>query len=153
MRQLTIVQVYEPGRLNIRGDTTGCNFSRGQEHGCYILTSRFKRTELWFFLKTKSILRWDICKLMFCGNRKKKISGGKPWGNRIDVSPKYVQGRSEPCKVMLPQAHGTEWPNIKDPWANNGVRRGQKFKVAQDQIRQASGNSFIIRKERNDQVK
>lgn len=77
---------------------------------------------------------------MFCGNRKKKIPGGKPWGNRIDVSPKCVQGKSEPCKVMLPQAHGTEWPNIKDPWANNEVRRGQKFKVAQGQIRQAPGN-------------
>lgn len=54
---------------------------------------------------------------------------------------------------MPSQAHDTEWPNNKDPWAGARVTRRQKFKIAQSQIWQASGHLFAIREERNDQVK
>lgn len=41
-----------------------------------IFTFRFKGTELWVFLKTKNILKWNICKLTFCGNSKEKNPEG-----------------------------------------------------------------------------
>ena len=120
IKQLTIVQVCEPGRLNVRGDASGCHFSHGWEHGCYILTSSFMRTELWVFLKTKSSLKWDICKLMLCGDRKKKNTRRETLGNRVEVSPKYEQGKPKPWKLCCPRP-GPGWPNIKDLCANNGL--------------------------------
>lgn len=55
-----------------------------------IFTFRFKGAELWVFLKTKCVLKWDICKLTFCGNRKKKNPEGSHGEDRVDVCPKNV---------------------------------------------------------------
>lgn len=45
-----------------------------------VFTLRLKRTEPWIFLKTKRVLKWDICRLMFCGNGKKKNQEGSRGG-------------------------------------------------------------------------
>lgn len=41
-----------------------------------ILTFRFERIKLWVCLQTKHILKWDTCKLMFCGNKNEKDQVG-----------------------------------------------------------------------------
>lgn len=51
-----------------------------------VFTLGFKRTELWVFLKTESLLKWDICKLMFCGNREEKKNQGGSHGGTESMS-------------------------------------------------------------------